>query len=437
VVIDADRALCARGEGLDDAAGFTIDLLASGRAEAIRAAREADVAIVVVGNNPLINGRETEDRADLALPEAQDELLRAVQAANPHTVLVVQSSYPYAIEWATEHVAAILWSSHGGQEFGHALADVLFGDGAPSGRLTQTWYRSAADLPDLLDYDIITADATYQYFRGDALYPFGHGLTYSSFAYSDLACSADVFDADGEVGVSVVVTNTGERASDEVVQLYTRQHSSRVKQPLQQLRGFQRVHIRPGESTTVHFVLSADVLSFWDVTRNRRVVESARHSVMVGRSSADIDLVTTISVRGEEIPSRSALLEPISAATYDDYAGIELRESSLIGGDTVAAVEPGAWVGFGDVDFGNGATTCVANLSSSTDQTIVVTLRLDDPIQGTVIGTLTASCRGGRYVWASAATSLDDANGVHDLYAVVNCAGGGLDTLTFSDSSER
>ena len=150
---------------------------------------------MVVGNHPLINGRETEDRVDLGLPPAQDELLRAVHAANPRTVLVVQSSYPFAIDWADEHLPAILWSAHGGQEFGHALADVLTGDAAPAGRLTQTWYRDAADLPDLLDYDIIASDATYLYFRGTPLYPFGHGLTYTTFEYGDLRCEPSTVDA--------------------------------------------------------------------------------------------------------------------------------------------------------------------------------------------------------------------------------------------------
>ncbi|HLT09545.1 MAG TPA: glycoside hydrolase family 3 C-terminal domain-containing protein, partial [Micromonosporaceae bacterium] len=159
VVADADGMLYARAETPEEATGFELELLRSGRGEAVRAARTADVAVVVVGNHPLINGRETEDRTELELPPGQDELVRAVHAANERTVLVVQSSYPYAIEWADDHVPAILWSSHGGQEFGHALADVLLGDAAPAGRLTQTWYRSAADLPDLLDYDIITADA--------------------------------------------------------------------------------------------------------------------------------------------------------------------------------------------------------------------------------------------------------------------------------------
>ncbi len=163
---------CVRADAAEDeATPFAVERAVSGLDQAVAAARAADVTVVVLGNHPLINGRETEDRADLELPPAQEELIRAVHAANPHTVLLVASSYPYAITWAEDHVPAILWSAHGGQEFGHAFAEVLFGDTAPAGRLTQTWYRSAADLPDLFDYDIIATDATYLYFRGAPLYP--------------------------------------------------------------------------------------------------------------------------------------------------------------------------------------------------------------------------------------------------------------------------
>jgi beta-glucosidase len=431
VVVGEDGSLYARAENLDEATGFTLDLVSAGRSDAIRAAREADVAVVVVGNHPLINGRETEDRVDLALPPAQEELIRAVHATNPSTVLVVQSSYPYAIDWAEEHLPAILWSSHGGQEFGHALADMLFGDAAPAGRLTQTWYSSAADLPDLLDYDIIAADATYLYFRGTPLYPFGHGLTYTTFAYFNLRCSSDEVDADGEVDVSVVVQNTGEWASDEVVQLYTRQQRSRVKQPLRQLRGFRRVHLAPGEATTVHFRLKASELAFWDVTRNRAVVEQARHSVMVGRSCTDIRQATTLVVRGEQIPPRDALAQPIAAVSLDDYAGVDLLDASPTNGDAVRSAEAGAWIAFEQVDFGAGARACEARVSAGTEQTATVTLRLDDPLQGTVIGTITAACEGGRYAWTQPVTPLEGASGVHDLYVVFESAGVSLDTLAF------
>jgi hypothetical protein len=165
---------------------------------------------------------------DLALPPAQDALLRAVHAANPRTVALLTSSYPYAVGWAEANVPAMLWSSHGGQEFGHAVAEVLFGDSGPAGRLTQTWYRDDADLPDLLDYDIIADDATYLYFRGTPLYPFGHGLTYADLDYTGLQLTADSMSATGTITVTVDVANRSDRDGDEVVQLYTRQRDPAV-----------------------------------------------------------------------------------------------------------------------------------------------------------------------------------------------------------------
>ncbi|MEE3921966.1 glycoside hydrolase family 3 C-terminal domain-containing protein [Micromonospora sp. BRA006-A] len=226
-----------------DPAVFTVTLLVDGAA-ARRAAAGADVAVVVLGNHPMVNGRETEDRADLALPTGQAELLRAVHAANPRTVLALTSSYPYAVGWA-QSTPAVLWSAHGGQEHGNGLADVLLGAADPGGRLTQTWYADAAELPDLLDYDVIGADATYLYHRGEPLYPFGHGLSYATFDYADLRLSTTTARAGEEVEVSVEVTNTGRRPGTEVVQLYTRQRRSRAGQPLRQLRDFARVTLDP------------------------------------------------------------------------------------------------------------------------------------------------------------------------------------------------
>jgi beta-glucosidase len=196
----------------------------------------------------------------------------------------------------------VLWSAHGGQEYGAALADVLFGAADPGGRLTQTWYRSAAELPDLLDYDVIGSDATYLYYRGEPLFPFGHGLSYTSFAYGPLTVSE-------ELVASVEVTNVGPRAGDEVVQLYTRQRRSAVKRPLRQLRAFAKVHLEPGASVTVHLPIAVRDLGYWDETLGRFVVETARHTVMVGRSSMDIRQMATVAVDGfvvEDVPAVAA-----------------------------------------------------------------------------------------------------------------------------------
>ncbi|WP_230416420.1 glycoside hydrolase family 3 C-terminal domain-containing protein [Micromonospora tarapacensis] len=294
--------------GDDPRAGtaFGIELVDDGAARAAALAAAADVAVVALGNHPMVNGRETEDRVDLALPARQEALLRAVHAANPHTVLVLTSSYPYAVGWAQEHLPAVLWSAHGGQEHGTALADVLLGDAEPGGRLTQTWYADAADLPDLLDYDVIGADSTYLYYRGEPLYPFGHGLSYTRFDYTDLRLSTASAIAGEEVEVRVDVTNTGGRAGEEVVQLYTRQRRSRVKQPLRQLRDFARIVLTPGERRTVTLRLRTAELGWWDAERDALVVEDATHTVLVGRSAADVRLVGAVAVRGEPAgrPSR-------------------------------------------------------------------------------------------------------------------------------------
>ncbi|MBQ1046913.1 glycoside hydrolase family 3 C-terminal domain-containing protein [Micromonospora sp. C51] len=301
VTVDRDGRLRVDGDDRQAGTGFGIDLVTDGAARAAELAAAADVAVVTVGNHPMVNGRETEDRLDLALPARQEAMLRAVHAANPRTVLVVTSSYPYALGWAQRHLPAVLWSAHGGQEHGRALAEVLLGDVDPGGRLTQTWYADTADLPDLLDYDVIGADSTYLYYRGEPLYPFGHGLSYAEFDYRDLRLNATSVSVGEEVEVSVDVTNTSDRPGVEVVQLYTRQRRSRVKQPLRQLRDFARIVLSPGERRTVTLRLRSAELSWWDAEAGTFVVEDATHTVLVGRSATDVRLVGAVAVRGEPL----------------------------------------------------------------------------------------------------------------------------------------
>ncbi|WP_214111291.1 glycoside hydrolase family 3 protein [Acrocarpospora catenulata] len=400
----------------DDAEAATVlvvDLVASGAERAAAVAAAADVAVVVVGDHPLVNGRETEDRADLALPPAQENLVRAVHAANPATVVVISSGYPFAVNWADAHVPAIVWSSHGGQEYGHALADVLFGDEDPGGRLTQTWYRSAGELPDLFDYDIIATDATYLYFRGTPLYPFGHGLSYTRFGYSDLSLSTGELDTGDTLTVRVTVTNAGTRTGEEVVQVYTRQRRSRVKQPVRALRGFQKVRLSPGESRTVEIAVPVAELAFWDVTRGRFVIEEAEHVVQVGRSSRDIQLYAPFAVRGERIPPRK--VDALDAADCDEYDGIVLCDAAKERGDAVRSAGPGAWIQFQDAEL-TGHTT--AALTAASTEGGVLTLRLDDPLHGEVLGAVTVRPMAGGHDFVEVATALSPAHGVRDLYVV-------------------
>ncbi|WP_328710687.1 glycoside hydrolase family 3 protein [Microbispora hainanensis] len=426
----------------DAASVLALEPVESGAARAAEAAARADVAIVVLGDHPLVNGRETEDRATLALPERQEALLKAVHAANPATVLVVSSGYPFAVTWAQEHLPAIVWSAHGGQEYGHALADVLLGDEDPGGRLTQTWYRSAAELPDLLDYDIIASDATYLYYRGRPLYPFGHGLSYTRFAYSDLELSsADLAEGD-TLTVRVTVTNAGGRAGEEVVQFYTHQRRSRVKQPLRQLRGFVKVRLAPGESRTVSVDVPVGDLAFWDVTRGRFVVEEAAHTVQAGASSGDIRLCAPFRVRGERIPPRDLTSGPLDAADHDEYDGVVLCDAALDSGDAVRSTGPGAWIVFKDCDFGGdfgggfgggfgdqGPSACL--LAVSSDEGGVVTLRLDDPLIGEVAGAVSVPPTATRHDFVEVSTPLAGAAGVRDLYVVYESEGVTVSALGF------
>jgi beta-glucosidase len=431
VMVDAEGTLRATGS-LAEATAFTVELIASGVAAAVAAAKDADVAVVVLGNNPMVNGRETQDRADLALPPAQEALVRAVHAVNPRTVLVVTSSYPFAVGWAQAHLPAVLWCAHGGQESGHALADVLFGEADPGGRLTQTWYGSAAELPDLFDYDIIAADATYLYYRGSPLYPFGHGLSYTTFEYRALSLSTDVAGPEAEVTVSLEVVNTGDRPGDEVVQLYTRQRRSRVKQPVRQLRGFRRIHLAPGESATVTLPLRVADLVFWDVTRGRPVIEAAEHRIMVGRSATDIALAATLTVSGERIPHRDPLSRPLWAVEYDDYAGVELRDEFPDRGEAVIAVQAEGWIAFEKVDFTAvaGPATCSARVARDAAGTATLTVRLDDPLAGYVAAVIDVPGTPDRYAWTEVCAELSGATGVRDVYVVFEAEGTALSRLS-------
>jgi beta-glucosidase len=274
--------------------------------DAARIARNSDVAIVCVGNHPNggndtnwakvsvpSEGREAVDRQSITLE--QEELIKQVYQANTRTIVVLVSSFPYAINWTQDNVPAIIHMALNSQEEGRALADVLFGDYNPGGRLVQTWPRSLDQLPPIMDYDI-RHGRTYMYFKGEPLYPFGYGLSYTSFAYSKLRVSAPSLSARSSIRVSIDVRNTGGRTGEEVVQLYVKHSASSVTRPIQELKGFERVALRPGEMRTVTIELKADQLAYWNVSRHKFVVESDAVQLMIGSSSADIKLRKTIKV---------------------------------------------------------------------------------------------------------------------------------------------
>ncbi|MFD9700351.1 glycoside hydrolase family 3 C-terminal domain-containing protein [Lentzea sp. NPDC059081] len=352
-------------ETADEAARWQVER--RGIAEAVALAEAADVAIVVVGNDPHINGRETQDRVTLDLPERQADLVRAVRRANPRTVLAVVSSYPYALVEEDEHVPSILWSSHGGQELGRALAEVLFGHVSPSGRLTQTWYRGTGQLPDLLDHDVIGSRSTYLYFEGDPLYEFGHGLSYTRFSYGPLTTSSASVRQGERFEVSVEVTNSGDRPGAEVVQLYGSQRESRVAQPARRLIAFGRVPLEPGERRVVRFPLNGADFWHWDVVGDRPVVETAVHDLWIGPWTR---ARTEVRVIGEDVGLRG---EHLRAELFDDCAGIVLSDETPERGTVVESTEAGAWIRLGDVLVDELATHCTARVTGAGGEIVLRT----------------------------------------------------------------
>jgi beta-glucosidase len=278
---------------------------ASNKADsAVTAARESDVAIVCIGNHPLSyglgweqnyvasDGREGIDRQAISIE--QEDLVKLVLAANPRTILVMVSSFPYAINWSKEHVPAILHVSQSSQETGNAMADVILGKVSPAGRLVQTWITSIDQLPPILNYDI-TQGRTYMYDKNEPLFPFGHGLTYTSFVYSDLKPDKSIISDGGEISFAFKLKNTGNFDSDEVTQLYVSFPGSKVTRPGIALKGFKRVFVPKGETVNVIIPLRADDLAFWDIDKKSFILESGKIKVMIGSSSADIRLRGEIS----------------------------------------------------------------------------------------------------------------------------------------------
>ncbi len=294
-------------DGIREAAGSGVKVLfadGSDPAQAAKLAHEADVAIVVVGNHPECNagwdqcptpsnGKEDVDRKTIVLE--QEALVKQVYAANPNTIEVLRSSFPYAIVWSEQNVPAIVHMVHNSQEEGHGLADVLFGDYSPAGRLTQTWPTGDDQLLPMMDYNLLDG-RTYMYSKQKPLYPFGYGLSYTHFAYEGVKANASQMNADGTVEVTVRVKNTGTRASDEVVEMYVKHLGSAVTRPQLELKGFARVRIEPGAERDVTLPLKARDLAYWDAASHSWQVEKEKVRVLAGGSSDKLPVETDVEV---------------------------------------------------------------------------------------------------------------------------------------------
>lgn len=261
---------------------------------AVHLAKNSDVAVLVVGTD-LSVASEGGDRKDLDLPGVQEELIKAVMEVNPRTVVVLTTGAPLSINWTNEHVPAILTAWYGGQSQGIAISDILFGDYNPGGRLSSTWYKSVNDLPEFTDYRIRETDRTYLYFKDEVLYPFGYGLSYTDFEYSNLHLSSDDISQDGDITVTANIQNRGRYAGDEVVQLYIREVESSIKRPLKQLAAFERISLEPGEKKMVTLNLPYKSLSYYDDNTGNFIVNEGDFEIMVGTSSEEILLRADIN----------------------------------------------------------------------------------------------------------------------------------------------
>jgi len=255
--------------------------------EAVSTANSADAVIMVLGLSPELEGEEMEvkvegfrggDRLTLDLPQVQEKLLQAIHATGKPVVLVLLSGSAVAVNWADQHVGAIVAAWYPGEEAGTAIAEVLFGDYNPAGRLPVTFYESVDQLPPFEDYRM--AGRTYRYFQGAPLYPFGHGLSYTTFKYGKLRLKTSRIKPNEEMQVSVDVTNAGQMAGEEVVQLYLRRLKSSVPVPLRSLQGFRRIWLAPGETEQVDFTLTPRQFSIID-SNGKRVVAPGKIRVEV------------------------------------------------------------------------------------------------------------------------------------------------------------
>jgi beta-glucosidase len=304
---------------------------------AINAAANADVAIVFVGTDQTCVG-EDNDLSFSGLPGVQGKLVESVYSANPNTIVVLINGNPLPISWINTHVPAIIESWFGGPDQGAAIADVLFGTYNPGGKLTQTWVSNENSLPAMNDYNIFN-NRTYMYFTGQPMYPFGFGLSYTSFSYANLTMTPSVLHPGDTLRTTVDITNVGKRAGDEILQLYIHDRVASVKVASKQLKGFCRTNLEPGETKTVEFRVPYDELSFWDIKTHSFVVEPGEFDIMVGASSADIRLSGVVTATGVSRPDNSQRLVKLISTNHRGQSNYRLM-SNTAGPYNIALLRP-------------------------------------------------------------------------------------------------
>lgn len=312
---------------------FNIELFSDGTERVRRISTEAHQTVVFCGNNPMINARETIDRKHLRLPEKQSRNLDAVLELNPDAVLFLISGYPYQLD--NSKISTVMHICHAGPSLGTAVTKTLFGDVSPAGRCPVTWYRSAEELCDIEDYNIVRTRSTYLYYDGEPLFPFGHGLSYTAFRYSALKTDKLSYGRGETVTLHFDLENVGRMDGEEVVQLYVAPPNLPLTMPKKQLKAFKRVFVPHGESVTVEISFNTEDLCFWNVNKDDFDLFSGNYTLMVGASSADIRRTAEIQINASGYEGMEVSRE-IPAVTAMDYIGVtfeadnELSEYALI-----------------------------------------------------------------------------------------------------------
>ncbi|MEJ2494856.1 MAG: glycoside hydrolase family 3 C-terminal domain-containing protein, partial [Ignavibacteriaceae bacterium] len=276
-------------------AKLTWDLSQKNFDKAKEVAANSDAVILILGISPGISQEEL-DRTEIELPQVQIDLLDAVSSANPNIVVVLINGGPVAFKGTDDKANAIVEAWYAGEFGGKAIADVLFGDVNPGGKLPETFYTTTKELPPIYDYNLINHPRTYMYFEKPVLFPFGHGLSYTTFEYSNLNLANDKISDDGEVNLQFTIKNTGEMKGDEVAQIYVHSMDATIKVPINQLKRFQRITLLPGESKTLTFKIPAKELSFYDIETNDFKTIPGKWEIQVGSSSKDIRFAKIISI---------------------------------------------------------------------------------------------------------------------------------------------
>lgn len=298
---------------------FEISVVKSGEERAANIACYADFVLYCVGNHPVQVAKECYDRKTLAL-NIQSGMASHLRSVNPDTVMAIISSYPYSINEENALMPAILYSSHAGMFLGTAIAKTVSGENNPAARTPQTWYKSEHELPDILEYDIETAGVTYMYFEGEPIYPFGHGLSYSKFEYSDF----NIIKKDDGIEASIAVKNTSDRDGDEVVQIYYTVSDSLVKRPIKKLCGFVRVNIKAGETKKLCIPIHRRMLEVYNTRNGENVLESGEYKFIAAASSSDIRCERIVHIDGEGFGTRA---DEFMAQSYDSYKEMRILYS--------------------------------------------------------------------------------------------------------------